>query len=713
MVAAVTDAGKISAWVGSLGQDGKWPDNEVNYASGCDAQRANWPAFVHWARIVTMSAAYHGGINASTDAQWRNSSTLQTAISSAMTWWFDRDYTNDACLDGNGDAPCPCGTPGLWNTNWYSNVILIPSLVTQSCLLMNSTLTEKQSESCTKIPTRAYSPFYRAVVPGFVSAANILDMSRIGIDLSLRTENVTLLNEAYGSIHDQMAIEPDIAINTDGIKPDGSFGQHLGLNYAGNYGKDFVNAVMNLEEAALGTSFESSQKNRDAFSTLIDGDRWSIFQNTVTGVKHWDFSALSRFITFAVADGQASAGMLLNLTQINHVGRQWGSEAMIEFSESLSPQADTANAGDISGNRMFYSNDYMVHRGPGYVSTLKTFSKRTRNTEFTNNQNPYGFHLSDGCLYTYINGNEYEDISAVWDWNLIPGITTDYGNTVLESNATKYKGIQDLVGGASTGEVGVTAFRYKNPKTKDFQFDKAYFFLDNDVQVVMVANIRSNSSAPVFSVLDQKRRNGPIFLNGKAAKANATNPVTSLWHDSVGYEFEPASSGSVFFNTGNKTGNWSNIGTSTQGLTSANLFSAWIEHTNTSAPVAYKTFPATTVGEFKAKRQWTGAKIVRNDNAVTAVFWASGGGRVETTGAWYEKGDVAITASANSVVILREGQLTVADPTQLLTQLVVTVELSDNLRPASWGGAPNKTFTFDLPAGPGGAAGSSLTQSIW
>ena len=43
-----------------------------------------------------------------------------------------------------------------------------------------------------------------------------------------------------------------------------------------------------------------------------------------------------------------------------------------------------------------------------------------------------GFHLSDGTIYTHLNGDEYEDIVAAWDWNLIPGTTVDYGGTPLD-----------------------------------------------------------------------------------------------------------------------------------------------------------------------------------------------------------------------------------------------------------------------------------------
>src|SRR6266478_1436820 len=37
----------------TLGSDGSWPAPEIDYTSGCAAQRANWPAGAHWTRIRT------------------------------------------------------------------------------------------------------------------------------------------------------------------------------------------------------------------------------------------------------------------------------------------------------------------------------------------------------------------------------------------------------------------------------------------------------------------------------------------------------------------------------------------------------------------------------------------------------------------------------------------------------------------------------------
>ena len=40
----------------TLGPDGSWPASEIDYTSGCPAQRANWPASNHWARIRTCTS---------------------------------------------------------------------------------------------------------------------------------------------------------------------------------------------------------------------------------------------------------------------------------------------------------------------------------------------------------------------------------------------------------------------------------------------------------------------------------------------------------------------------------------------------------------------------------------------------------------------------------------------------------------------------------
>ena len=79
-----------------------------------------------------MSGAWHGGLPGT--EQYVQDATLRTAISLAMGYWFDNDFTVPGCLDNGGTSSCPCGTPGLWNTNWFSNVSMIADLVKSSNL---------------------------------------------------------------------------------------------------------------------------------------------------------------------------------------------------------------------------------------------------------------------------------------------------------------------------------------------------------------------------------------------------------------------------------------------------------------------------------------------------------------------------------------------------------------------------------------------------
>lgn len=71
---------------------------------------------------------------------------------------------------------------------------------------------------------------------GFLTGANTLDVAKIGIDAGLLTDNATIVADGYARIHKEVVVQN--ATKADGIRADGSFGQHGGIIYNGNYGKD-------------------------------------------------------------------------------------------------------------------------------------------------------------------------------------------------------------------------------------------------------------------------------------------------------------------------------------------------------------------------------------------------------------------------------------------------------------------------------------------
>lgn len=332
-------------------------------------------------------------------------------------------------------------------------------------------------------------------------------------------------------------------------------------------------------------------------------------------------------------------------------------------------------------------------------------------------------------MRTYLAGNEYEDIAASWDWNLIPGITVDYGATELSCSNTKTIGIEDFVGGASDGSVGLAVMRYTNPLTQSLHWQKAWFFLPDDIQHVMISDVSSTSDALVLSVLDQRLHSGLIFVDGTTyGAADALNTTItnaqSIWHGQVGYVIDDSESVTLSLQVGPKTGNWSAIGTSTQPPYTVDLYAAWLEHQDLSQSVAYTAFPGTTLGEFQAKVQSSQLAIICNDDQISAVydsnnkivmaaFWQPFGGIITFTPceSW---ASITIVTDGNVAIIYRvdTGNITVADPSQTLETVDLLFIVSpDGWSSPKWGNILGKQVTITLPSG--GEAGSSVTQCIW
>lgn len=98
-------------------------------------------------------------------------------------------------------------------------------MTSQTCLVLNDTLTQDEVDSCARFALRTYGTFDRSVNGlGIMSGANALDVAKIAIDHSLLTYNVSLLTNAYNRVHSEVQIKD--GVGADGIRADGSFGQY-------------------------------------------------------------------------------------------------------------------------------------------------------------------------------------------------------------------------------------------------------------------------------------------------------------------------------------------------------------------------------------------------------------------------------------------------------------------------------------------------------
>ncbi|CEG80794.1 hypothetical protein RMATCC62417_15079 [Rhizopus microsporus] len=203
-------------------------------------RRANWPATNHLLRTLQLAIGYRDDTS--------NKELLSKTLL-ALNYWLDNDFTEDDCVDRGGKkgSKCPCGTPGLWNSNWYDQVILTPRFIGSISLVIKDELSPEQLGICNRIISRAFKRATMTKSP--LTGANLLDVSSIGISLGLLNNDANTLLKALDLFYSGAKISPVVA--GDGIQSDGSFMQHNGLLYNGNYGKDYINDLLSKQKVLM------------------------------------------------------------------------------------------------------------------------------------------------------------------------------------------------------------------------------------------------------------------------------------------------------------------------------------------------------------------------------------------------------------------------------------------------------------------------------
>lgn len=103
------------------------------------------------------------------------------------------------------------------------------------CLSLGDSLSASERAGCTRITSRAYNTLKTGINGvSSITGANLLDIASIGIDLGLLQGDVATVSAAYASAHSDLVVQQ--ALMADGIRADGSFGQHTGLLYNGYAG---------------------------------------------------------------------------------------------------------------------------------------------------------------------------------------------------------------------------------------------------------------------------------------------------------------------------------------------------------------------------------------------------------------------------------------------------------------------------------------------
>jgi chondroitin AC lyase len=659
----------IKKLITTLQPDGSWPG--INYK---DVSRTGFEHKTHLDNMFSMSKAFK-----KQGSSLYKDPALKKAFSAAFDFWLAHDFICD---------------------NWWWNEMGTPNLITNTMMVMDADLTEKQRTEGMRIARRAS-------LTGFGSRPGgdwIVIAGMVG-KRALINDNADSLQNVVNT----MASQIQITENSRGLQYDMSF-HHRTDNVISTltYGTNYVSTFAYWAVRIAGTRFSLPDS---AVHILVDYFLDGICKSSVYG-KYPDPGAMNRDITRRDALDAESPALAQNLRN-----------ATAYRAKELDDIIDIRKGKAVvvpSFDRFFWHSSYYTHQRQGYFTSIRMHSSRANNMEEPHNEEGIkNHHYGDGSMFISRTAKEFVDIFPVWDWLKIPGATILQSPTFPHWKELAKKGRTDFSGAATDGHYGAAAFDFISVHDP-VKARKSWFFFDKEI-VCLGAGISSDAPYPVVTSLNQCLLNGKVTaLVNKASSTlmpgkHAANKVSMVYHDSVAYIFpQPAA---VNISNTTQAGTWRSINHqawATGDTVRKQVFSLWIDHGAQPQDAGYAYIVVPGVGQATADSytKSNAIKILSNTKDLQAVQH-TGLNRTEIV--FYQPGSINITpgikleAMNPCIVIIKTGkagntveEIAVADPTEKLQSLQlkanVALPYTDKDGKATWNN-DQKILQVALPKG--------------
>jgi chondroitin AC lyase len=641
-----------------LRNDGSWDGIDYGHQS-----RENWDAVRHFTLgLQPLTVAY-----ASPVSPLHRDERLRTALIRGIDFWLSGDFRNPN-----------------W---WYQHIGLPGYLFGPTLLVMREHLSKEQRDKATDILSRCDLKRHEHWRTG----GNCLFDCRAGLVFSLFTGDAELVSRIYSRmLYKELHVTPP---EGSGVKEDFSHWEHGNLLFNHGYGALLLTEGGRLLALARQASIPVHEPTLAFLSDyLLNGCQWM-----VRGL-FLDFAADGRAVASPASskgNGTTAAGSATYLAVGARYLLRAGTPRRAEIETLINREHGQAPA--LAGNRMFHISDFMTHHRPAFYLSIRNFSTRTINTEICNLANRLGHHLGEGSIYLVRRGDEYDGIFPVWDWNKVPGTTTNlsalddaavdenpdsgwfpclnpedegYGRARLRVSRI---GRSDFVGGVSDGSVGVTCL---DLKVLSLRARKSFFCMDDGL-MCLGSGITDTQPAPVVTTVNQCRLKGEVHVieaNGQMRKlrtgTHALPGARLVWHDGVAYVFAPNQR--VVCVKQPQLGHWKRLNfNQSDTLLKMDVFTLWLEHGScpSDASYAYRIIPGVTLAQAEKLWQDESVKVL----SLTASLQAVRDSRSGMIGAvFYKPGVLWLTNGLNVhvshpcaiMLFEKEGKLFVSDPTQ-------------------------------------------------
>ena len=652
-------------------EDGSFPDIQYD-----DPALSNWSPTNHATRLLYLARAY-----ITPGTKYYKKKEVSQILHRGINFWF------------RSKLVCK---------NWWYNEIGIPKTLGLVFLFMENELSPQEKADA-------------------VVVMNHSDFKQTGQNKVWQAGNVflkaLLLNDEQLALRARDSIASEIYQTTnEGIQPDFSFHQHGPQQQFGNYGLAYISSMAYFANVFRGTKFAFSNSQINTLKDyVLDGESWVAWRGflDVSACNRQLFkkAQIGKVMTLCVAVNQLSKADPLNESKYSDLIKR-------NLQPGILPEKAMA--------KHFWNSELTVFRDASSYISVRSCSPRVKGTEFTNNENKQGHYISDGCTIFMRNGDEYNDIFPIWDWNRIPGVTAPLIDPAQAHTKTDdYKNPNPFVGGLTNGKNGISTFHLAR---NGVDAKKSWFYLDG-VFVCLGANITSKIGKEIITDVNQCLQKGSaeiVFNNSKKISTfdtlfNSTK-IKTVWHDSIGYYFPKSISATILFK--NQTGDWHKVADPyTDEKVSGNIFNLWINHgVNAMAYPSYEYIVLPSISQKKLNdfAQKPSIEILQNNKDIQAVksknnnlfeFVFHKQGKIQT----FSENDFIDSKTLGLIMLEQDASknitLTVAEPTQLKKTFKLSLTGKYTGKNAIYNSTTKQTdIKIQLPQG--GEAGKCVTIKL-
>ncbi len=587
----------------SLTPEGSWKD--IDYQS---KQPAAWMPANHLYRLLLIARAYYKN----------HDQAYLEAIHKGAKFWM------------KNDIQC---------SNWWQNQINTPFTFSSLMIMLNKDANADELAYLNDVLVK-----------------RVPLKSPTGQNLIWQLDNqarIALIHQDMQAFSESMkAMQAVISVSAkEGIQPDYSFQQHGVMLQFGNYGLHFVNSLLFWMTIAANTPAAfAPDKQQMLFDYCSKGLRWTVYKGGM------DLTALGRQFR-EDCDTKRGDCLLVDFNLLKSFDKADPCKyAMDGFDHSC----------DLNANKSFWRSAYMVQLAKDkYMMSVKTHGAGVKRLESINGDNLRGSFLNDGVTLIQHTGKEYHNIEPIWNWRMLPGVTSDTTINPEAKETWATANISGFVGQVSDGNCGVSAMAYNRLGVKA---NKSYFFIDG-MMVALGAGVTGNNPANLVTTVNQTQLTGIKPYVKKAAVGQRL-----IYQDGIAYLF-PEKNTLVKTVVKNVRGNWGDVDKGSGDVpVTGSVVTTYIEQAK-SDQYAYIVKPDISVNDAKKLVTNIPVKILANTTSLQSIQVSK-----RIMAVFYAPGDVGIgenqklSVSAPCIVIFEpNGNIWVSDPTQKLAEINLTI----------------------------------------